>query len=249
MSYIIQDSWHVRQVNTHSDMALMYQLEMNGQNNSGAVLKVHRFRNRYDEDMPKLIDQHFGQKGVLKSTKRFAGQYLSKLWDEELDDYYYCLWDESHNWDTKTSSIKRYLEYHKNYFKLRTPSSAAAQHGDWITGKTGVAFENVGVRKIVPAPFEYDEVEKKRYLEVMLNDKIRYCKADQMLSFKYDKKPTTENQFISLPKYKVNRKKMNLVRKNFKDNDGAYFESMYKLIPEKYSSADKAQSVRTTRTE
>ena len=37
MSYIIQDSWHVRQVNSHSDMALMYQLEMNGQNNSGAV--------------------------------------------------------------------------------------------------------------------------------------------------------------------------------------------------------------------
>ena len=240
MSYVIQSSWHAQQVNSYSDMALMYQLDMNGQSKS-------KFHNRDSKNMPEIIDQHFGQKGVMKSTKQFTGSYLSKLWDEELDDYYYCLWDESYDWHTKTSSVNPLIEYHKDYFKLRTPTSATQQHGDWITGKTGVAFENVGIRKIVPAPFDYEKVEKHRYLEVMLDDKIRYCRGDQMLSFRYDKKPKTEDQFITLPKYKVNRKKMNLVRKNFIENDGSYFKSLYKLIPEIYNSAEKSQSVKELR--
>ena len=71
------------------------------------------------------------------------------------------------------------IEYHKDYFKLRTPTNhqLAQQHGDWITGKTGVAFENVGIRKIVPAPFRLtNKVEKHRYLEVMLGmTRLRYC--------------------------------------------------------------------------
>jgi hypothetical protein len=235
MSYVIQDSWHVQRVNSYSDMALMYQLDFNGHG-------TPKFHNRDNKNMPEIIDQHFGQKGVLKSTKQFTSSYLSKLWDEELDDYYYCLWSDSYDWHTKTSSIKPSIEYHKDYFKLRTPTSAAQQHGDWITGKTGVAFENVGIRKIVPAPFDYDKVEKQRYLEVMLDDKIRYCRGDQMLSFRYDKKPKTEDQFITLPKYKVNRKKMNLVRKNFIENDGSYFEAMYKLIPEIYNRDAREES-------
>ena len=216
-------------------MALMYQLDMNGHSKPN-------FHNRDSKSMGEIADRHFGQKGVMKSTKQLTSSYLSKLWDEELDDYYYCLWADSYDWHTKTTSVKRMIEYHKDYFKLRTPTSATQQHGDWITGKTGVAFENVGVRKIVPAPFDYHKVEKQRYLEVVLGDNIRYCKADQMLSFKYDKKPKTEDQFITLPKYKVNRKKMNLIRKNFKDNEGSYFESMYKLIPEKYDDILRDQN-------
>ena len=240
MSYVIQDSWGVHQVNSYSDMALMYQLEMNGHGNKGNEIE---FQDRGDKTSTEIIDQHFGQKGVIKSTKRFAGNYLSKLWDEELDDYYYCLWSDQYNWNTKQTTIKRDIEYHRDYFKLKTPhNQASAQHGDWITGKTGVAFENVGIRKIVPAPFDYNKVEKQRYLEVVLGDKIRYCKTDQLLSFKYDKKPTTEEQFITLPKYKVNRKKMNLIRKNFKDNEGSYFESMYKLIPDIYDHIAREES-------
>ena len=235
MSFIIQDTWHRQQINSYSDMALMYQLDMNGHSKPN-------FHNRDSKSMGEIADRHFGQKGVMKSTKQLTSSYLSKLWDEELDDYYYCLWADSYDWHTKTTSVKRMIEYHKDYFKLRTPTSATQQHGDWITGKTGVAFENVGVRKIVPAPFDYHKVEKQRYLEVVLGDNIRYCKADQMLSFKYDKKPKTEDQFITLPKYKVNRKKMNLIRKNFKDNEGSYFESMYKLIPEKYDDILRDQN-------
>ncbi len=235
MSFIIQDTWQRQQINSYSDMALMYQLDMNGHSKPN-------FHNRDSKSMGEIADRHFGQKGVMKSTKQLTSSYLSKLWDEELDDYYYCLWADSYDWHTKTTSVKRMIEYHKDYFKLRTPTSATQQHGDWITGKTGVAFENVGVRKIVPAPFDYHKVEKQRYLEVVLGDNIRYCKADQMLSFKYDKKPKTEDQFITLPKYKVNRKKMNLIRKNFKDNEGSYFESMYKLIPETYDHIAREQS-------
>jgi hypothetical protein len=233
MSYVIQDTWHTQQVNSYSDMALMYQLDFNGQNQP--KFQVVRQKTNDEHLMPEIVDRHFGQKGVLKNTKQFTRQYLSKLWDEELDDYYYCLWSDHYNWTTKQTTVERHLEYHRDYFKLQTPpNQASAQHGDWITGKTGVAFENVGIRKIVPAPFDYNKVEKQRYLEVVLGDKIRYCKTDQLLSFKYDKKPTTEEQFITLPKYKVNRKKMNLIRKNFKDNEGSYFESMYKLIPDIY---------------
>jgi len=235
MSFIIQDTWHRQQINSYSDMALMYQLDMNGHSKPN-------FHNRDSKSMGEIADRHFGQKGVMKSTKQLTSSYLSKLWDEELDDYYYCLWADSYDWHTKTTSVKRMIEYHKDYFKLRTPTSATQQHGDWITGKTGVAFENVGVRKIVPAPFDYHKVEKQRYLEVVLGDNIRYCKADQMLSFKYDKKPKTEDQFITLPKYKVNRKKMNLIRKNFKDNEGSYFESMYKLIPDIYDNSAREDS-------
>ena len=235
MSFIIQDTWQRQQINSYSDMALMYQLDMNGHSKPN-------FHNKDSKSMGEIADRHFGQKGVMKSTKQLTSSYLSKLWDEELDDYYYCLWADSYDWHTKTTSVKRMIEYHKDYFKLRTPTSATQQHGDWITGKTGVAFENVGVRKIVPAPFDYHKVEKQRYLEVVLGDNIRYCKADQMLSFKYDKKPKTEDQFITLPKYKVNRKKMNLIRKNFKDNEGSYFESMYKLIPEKYDDILRDQN-------
>ena len=241
MSYVIQDTWHTQQVNSYSDMALMYQLDFNG--HSQPKFQVVRQNTNDEHLMSEIVDRHFGQKGVLKNTKQFTRQYLSKLWDEELDDYYYCLWSDQYNWNTKQTTIERNIEYHRDYFKLKTPhNQASAQHGDWITGKTGVAFENVGIRKIVPAPFDYNKVEKQRYLEVVLGDKIRYCKTDQLLSFKYDKKPTTEEQFITLPKYKVNRKKMNLIRKNFKDNEGSYFESMYKLIPDIYDHNAKEES-------
>ena len=235
MSYVIQDTWQRQQINSYHDMALMYQLDMNGQSKPN-------FHNRDSKSMGEIADRHFGQKGVMKNTRQLTSSYLSKLWDEELDDYYYCLWSDSYDWHTKTTSVKRLIEYHKDYFKLRTPPSAVQQHGDWITGKTGVAFENVSIRKIVPAPFDYDKVAKQRYLEVVLGDKIRYCEADQMLSFRYDKTPTSEAQFIELPKYKVNRKKMNLLRKNFRDNEGNYYESMYKLIPEIYDQNAKDQS-------
>ena len=240
MSYIIDDTWSRQAINSYKDIALMYQLDLNGHSKPRFQNVRQKTNDKYR--MPEILDRHFGQKGVLKNTKQFTRQYLSKLWDEELDDYYYCLWSDHYNWKTKQTTILRNIEYHRDYFKLKAPDQASPLHGDWITGKTGVAFENVSIRKIVPSPFNYGTVEKQRYLEVVLGDKIRYCKTDQLLSFNYDKKPKTENQFITLPKYKVNRKKMNLVRKNFKDNEGSYFEAMYKLIPELYDHNAKGES-------
>ena len=68
MSYIINEMWGRQEINSYKDMALMYQLDMNG--HSKPMFQNVREKTNDEHLMPELLDRHFGQKGVLTMGRR-----------------------------------------------------------------------------------------------------------------------------------------------------------------------------------
>ena len=186
------------------------------------------------------IDKAF-YKGASKNTKLFQGKYLTKVINEDMEEYYtmFKVFPDRAVGRTVIECIR----YYKNYFELQTPVSynrcAPSLSNHFQTSISGLHFTNVPIREIVPSPYPYDEVEKTRYMHVHTSGKTYPVKEDTMYAFNYDLTPTNVDQFEPLPKWKVNRKAINLIRKNFYTKTVDKITSMYKLLPEQLTLEEK----------
>lgn len=136
-----------------------------------------------------------------------------------------------------------YLAYYPDYVEIHTGDY---QYGSWwIESLTGIVSRSVNWNKIIPRHFYRHELGIKlperrwvRYHESLDNKRrvwvdereefdFPICK-NQKLKFDYKMMPISE--LPKFPKYKVNRKKMNLVRKSNADFP-QYVEAMFKLLP------------------
>lgn len=186
----------------------------------------------------ELIDKTF-YKGAGKNTKVIQGAYLAKLMDEEMEEYYSLFYINA-----KKDTVTERIRYYKNYFKLSPPrgykNEAPSVGNHFQTKISGLEFSNVPIREIVPAPYPYDKVENIRYLHVhTLGGRTYPVQQNKMYSFNYDKTPTNVDQFEPLPKWKVNRKKINLIRKEFYAKTVDKITSMYKLLPDQLTPEDR----------
>ena len=203
--------------------------------------KALRSNNYMSSKSEEHIDKAF-YKGASKNTKLIQGKYLTKVIDEDMEEYY-TLFNVFPN-RAVGRTVKECIRYYKNYFKLSTPESWSGSAPNLLnhfqTMLSGLEFTNVPIREIVPSPYPYDEVEKTRYMHVhTCGGKTYPVSENTMYAFNYDLTPTNVDQFEPLPKWRVNRKAMNLIRKNFYANTVDKITSMYKLLPEQLTLEEK----------
>lgn len=171
-------------------------------------------------------------------------------WKETPDVYYISESWGIHNRPKTFEAFQKqtYLAFYPTFVELHNSDS---KYGDWwIESLTGLKSRACNWDKIVPRYFDRNEVDKnlpeRRYvrydtsvdhkMHAWADDKEVYSfplQENQKLRFDYNMMPIDE--LPTYPKYKVNRKKMNLVRKANADFP-QYVEAMFKLLPQPLTS-------------
>ena len=164
--------------------------------------------------------------------------------EEDPEAYYVSLfWDPNKDLKIYTEIQKHsYIAYYPNYIEIK--QSKDSQYGSWwIESLTGLISRSVSWNKLIPDAFDRDKFNLPLRRWVMYHESLSGVKkpyatdreeydfpinASQKLRFDYNMKPIDELPVF--PKYRINRKKMNLVRKENKDYP-QYVEAMFKLLP------------------
>jgi len=166
-------------------------------------------------------------------------------WGETPDVYYISESWGIHNRPKTFEEFQKesYLAFYPTFVELHNATSAYGSW--WIESLTGLKSRACNWDKIIPRYFERHELGKKlpvrRYVRydtslddnrhVWSNDKEVFdfpLYKNQKIKFDYNMMPISE--LPKFPKYKINRKKMNLLRKANADFP-QYVEAMYKLLP------------------
>lgn len=166
-------------------------------------------------------------------------------WEETPDVYYISESWGIHNRPKTFEEFQKesYLAFYPTFVELH---NAESTYGSWwIESLTGLKTRACNWDKIVPRHFDRHEVDKnlpeRRYVryDISLDDNQHVWSDDnevysfplqenQKLRFDYNMMPIDE--LPTFPKYKINRRKMNLLRKANADFP-QYVEAMYKLLP------------------
>ena len=164
--------------------------------------------------------------------------------EEDPEAYYVSLfWDPNKDLKTYAEIQKRsYLAYYPNYIEIKQGDDS--QYTNWfIESLTGLVGRSVGWNKLIPDAFDRNKFNLPIRRWVMYHESLRNIKKpfvtdreeydfpikeNQKVRFDYNMKPIGE--LPKFPKYKINRKKMNLLRKEHKEFP-QYVEAMFKLLP------------------
>jgi hypothetical protein len=164
--------------------------------------------------------------------------------EEDPEAYYVSLfWDPNKDLKTYAEIQKRsYLAYYPNYIEIKQGDDS--QYTNWfIESLTGLVGRSVGWNKLIPDAFDRNKFNLPIRRWVMYHESLRNIKKPfvtdreeydfpiypkQKVRFDYNMKPIDELPVF--PKYKINRKKMNLLRKEHKEFP-QYVEAMFKILP------------------
>jgi hypothetical protein len=164
--------------------------------------------------------------------------------EEDPEAYYVSLfWDPNKDLKTYAEIQKRsYLAYYTNYIEIKQGDDS--QYTNWfIESLTGLIGRSVSWNKLIPDAFDRNKFNLPIRRWVMYHESLRNIKKPfvtdreefdfpiypkQKVRFDYNMKPIDELPVF--PKYRINRKKMNLLRKEHKDFP-QYIEAMFKLLP------------------
>jgi hypothetical protein len=164
--------------------------------------------------------------------------------EEDPEAYYVSLfWDPNKDLKTYAEIQKRsYLAYYPNYIEIKQGDDS--QYTNWfIESLTGLIGRSVSWNKLIPDAFDRNKFNLPIRRWVMYHESLRNIKKPfvtdreefdfpiypkQKVRFDYNMKPIDELPVF--PKYRINRKKMNLLRKEHKDFP-QYIEAMFKLLP------------------
>ena len=163
--------------------------------------------------------------------------------EEDPEAYYISMFWNNKDLKTREDIHKEtYLAYYPNYIEIKQGDDS--QYGSWwITSLTGLISRGVNWNKLIPQYFDRDKFKLPVRRWVMYHENLRGVSRPyatdreeydfpinkhQKLRFDYNMKPIDELPVF--PKYRINRKKMNLLRKEHKDFP-QYIEAMFKLLP------------------
>ena len=181
--------------------------------------------------------------GMGASVDSYGRDFEVYNFEEDPEAYYVSMfWDPNEDLKTYPEIKKRsYIAYYPNYIEIKQEEG---RYGEWWIGSlTGLVSRSVSWNKIIPDAFDRNKFNLPIRRWVMYHESLRNIKKpfvtdreefdfpiieNQKVRFDYNMKPIDE--LPKFPKYKINRKKMNLVRKENKDFP-QYVEAMFKLLP------------------
>jgi hypothetical protein len=163
--------------------------------------------------------------------------------EEDPEAYYISMFWNNKDLKTREDIHKEtYLAYYPNYIEIKQGDDS--QYTNWfIESLTGLIGRSVGWNKLIPDAFDRNKFNLPIRRWVMYHESLRNIKKPfvtdreeydfpiypkQKVRFDYNMKPIGELPIF--PKYKINRKKMNLLRKENKEFP-QYVEAMFKLLP------------------
>lgn len=208
---------------------------------------------------------YLAQKAGIGETNGERGYDLEIHNFKEASDVYYIsvYWSKDNNPKTYEGIQKQpYLAYYPDYVELH---NGEYKYGSWwIESLTGLKGRACSMKKMVPRHFDEDKLDEVlpknrwvRYHESLDDHRMVYADdreefdfpiyQNQKIKFDYNMMPIGE--LPTFPKYKVNRKKMNLIRKANADYP-QYVEAMFKLLPKPLSTdwVNKAEEDRRNET-
>lgn len=194
---------------------------------------------------------YLAQQSGLGITNGYETYQIGIYHWEETPDVYYI----SESWGIYNRP-KTFEAFQKESYLAFYPRFVELYNADhsyglwWVESLTGLKTRACNWDKIIPRHFDRHEIGKslpeRRYVkyDTSLDDKQHVWSSDnevysfplyknQKLRFDYNMMPISE--LPTYPKYKVNRKKMNLVRKANADFP-QYVEAMFKLLPQPLTS-------------
>lgn len=182
--------------------------------------------------------------GISPSLGSYGQDLVMLNFKEDPEAYYISLYYHSSGLEKTYEQAKKdgYLAYYPDYIEIK--QSENSDYGSWwIRSLTGLISRGVNWNKLIPQYFDRDKFKLPVRRWVMYHENLsgvsRPYATDreeydfpinkhQKLRFDYNMKPIDELPVF--PKYKINRKKMNLLRKEHKDFP-QYIEAMFKLLP------------------
>jgi hypothetical protein len=183
--------------------------------------------------------------GISPSLGAYGQELVVHNFEEDPKAYYVSLYYHSSGLEKEFKQIKEdgYIAYYPDYIEIK--QSEDSQYGSWwfIESLTGLIGRSVGWNKLIPDAFDRNKFNLPIRRWVMYHESLRNIKKPfvtdreeydfpiypkQKVRFDYNMKPIGELPIF--PKYKINRKKMNLLRKEHKDFP-QYIEAMFKLLP------------------
>ena len=147
------------------------------------------------------------------------------------------------------------VTYHPTHVDIYTPDNSCK--GNTINTVTGVEFKNIELRRFLPTPFKKTQLldnELNNYLDMVgvhvnsvgtsVWERV-HVKKNRSYKFDYNLTPIGLDSSIDSiyklrtifeqpPKYRVNRKKMNAVRKEYRHSLQDKIEALFKLLPESW---------------
>jgi hypothetical protein len=182
--------------------------------------------------------------GISPSLGAYGQELVVHNFEEDPKAYYVSLYYHSSGLEKEFKQIKEdgYIAYYPDYIEIK--QSEDSQYGSWwIRSLTGLISRSVSWNKLIPDAFDRNKFNLPIRRWVMYHENLSGVKrpyatdreeydfpinASQKLRFDYNMKPIDELPVF--PKYRINRKKMNLLRKENKDFP-QYVEAMFKLLP------------------
>ena len=250
----IYNNWRCHKLNTYDEIKYMYLMSKTAD---------PRTKERYDEHTT-TVEPLFSQKGGSRNLRVVVDNHvhISKVLDEELNEDIYSLMTIGHR------SVTPLVTYHPTYVDIYTPDNSCSCN--YINTVTGVEFKNIELRRFLPTPFQKSQLrdsELENYLDMIgvrvdaLPDSSYtrvHVKKNRSYKFDYSLTPIDLDSsidsnyklktiFTKPPKYKVNRKKMNAIRKEYQHKWQSEIEALFKLLPESWQSNEWEDIVKDNR--
>lgn len=185
------------------------------------------------------------QSSRYKVTHHFSNGYISKLYDNEVNEFFYCITNYFPYNAHRTSDWNKFIvdnttvNFYPNHYEVTPPRYTGGSSIQ--TSLTGIRFWAIPWKEFIPSGFKYeqdlqDEVFSTR--AELVNGHSRDLVDRKLYKFSYDGTALNEEQFTVPKKYKVNRKKMKALRQGKLQKIRDYITAMWKIYPDSWSKEE-----------
>jgi hypothetical protein len=185
------------------------------------------------------------QSSRYKVTHHFSNGYITKLYDNEVNEFFYCITNYFPNSAYRTSDWSKFVShnatvnFYPNHYEVTPPRSTG---GSTIqTSLTGIRFWAIPWKEFIPSGFVYEKDLQDESFSTraeLVNGHSRDLVDKKFYKFSYDGTPLNEEQFTVPKKYKVNRKKMKALRQGKLQKIKEYISAMWNIYPDSWSKED-----------
>lgn len=182
--------------------------------------------------------------GISSSLGWHGTPFVAHKFEEKSEAYYISIHYPAGDLEKTYEQVKKdgYIAYYPDYIEIKQSEDSEGRW--WIESLTGLISRSVKWNTLIPQHFNRDKFKLPLRRWVMYHESLSGVKkphatdreeydfpinTSQKLRFDYNMKPIDELPVF--PKYRINRKKMNLVRKEHK-GFLQYAEAMFKLLPQ-----------------
>lgn len=199
-------------------------------------------------------DHSTQQSSRYKVTHHFSNGYITKLYDNEVNEFFYCI-NNYFGYDyhkTKNNDWGNYVvsnsvvKFYPKHYEITAPHYTGSK--SLQQSFTGISFWAIPWKEYIPSGFVYErDLQDEKFVArgFLLDGHSRDFVEDRFYKFNYDGTPLNEEQFTVPKKFRVNRKKMKALRQGKLQKLRDYILGMWNIYPDRWSREEANQLYRS----